>query len=194
MEDVNHPLYGPDRDVQKNVFVVWDALPDYVKEVFLEAFSQKAISNPGARPAELRWIEMLVRFRSDILRCQCGAEIPSKDGLPTVCGNCRRKIQVPFQLCFSGNGYSIPGVPDSRIYRCQVGTCNANEALNPVGRVLANTSNPGLLGIRNLTEQFWNAETPSGKKRKVLSQEIVPLKNGIKLFIGTETITIKENS
>ena len=193
MEDINHPEYGPDRDAQANVFVFWEAFPSYVREFFLKAFSQKAISNPGARPTELNWLQCLVRFRSEILRCQCGVEVLTENGKPTVCSRCRTKINVPFRLSFTGINYSIPGVPDSRIYRCQLGPCNANEALLPVGRVLANKSNPKQLGIRNLTEKYWDAETPSGKAKKVLPQDVVPLKEGIQLVIESEKIIIEEN-
>src|SRR5699024_8276920 len=56
MEDINHPKYGPDSVAQKNVFRLWDALPTYMKDFFLNAFSQKAIKNPGARPTELSWL------------------------------------------------------------------------------------------------------------------------------------------
>lgn len=193
MDDVNHPEYGPDRDNQANVFIFWEALPSYMKEFFLKAFSQKAISNPGARPTELSWLQYLVRFRSEILRCQCGVEVLTENGKPTVCSRCKTKLRVPFRISFTGSNYSIPGVPDSRIYRCQLGPCNANEALSPVGKVLAHKSNPGQLGIRNLTEKYWDAETPSGKDKKVLPKDVVPLKGGIKLAIESEKIIIEEN-
>lgn len=193
MEDINHPKYGPDSVVQKNVFHLWEALPTYMKDFFLNAFSQKAIKNPSARPTELSWLQVLVRFRSEIIRCQCGVEILTENGESTLCSNCKRQINIPYRLSFTGCNYKIPGMPDSRIYRCQLGPCNANEALTPVGRVLANKSNPDQLGIRNLTQKYWNAETPSGKDRKVAPQEIVPLKNGIKLWIESEIITIEDN-
>jgi hypothetical protein len=193
MQDISHPEYGPDRNAQPNVFVFWEALPSYMKDFFLKAFSQKAISNPGARPTELNWLQCLVRFRSEILRCQCGAEVLTENGNPTTCSRCKTKLRVPFRLSFTGSNYSIPGVPDSRIYRCQLGPCNANEALSPVGRVLANKSNPSQLGIRNLTEKYWDAETPSGKDKKVLPKDVVPLKGGIKLAIESEKIIIEEN-
>lgn len=193
MDDVNHPKYGPDRNEQKNVFKFWDVLPNHIKEFFLNAFSQKAIKNPGARPTEISWIQLLVRFRSEIIRCQCGADIFIKNGESTVCSKCKKQMHIPYCLNLTGCDYKVPGVPDSRIYRCQLGSCNAKEALNPVGRVLANQANPNQFGIRNLTQKYWNAETPSGKDRKVAPQEIVPLISGIKLFVESETIIIEDN-
>ena len=191
MDDIKHPQYGPDKIAQKNVFILWDALPTYIRELFLKAFGQKAIKNPGTRPTELEWIKNLVRFRSEIIGCECGAEVLLENGDSTVCGACNRKINIPFNISLKNCNYKIAAIPDTRLYKCQMGVCNANEALIPIGRVISNASNPDLLGIRNLTNIHWNAETPSGKDRKVAPGEIVPLKKGIKLMIDTEVITIE---
>lgn len=193
MDDVHHPEYGPDEAEQKNATMFWDALPVYMKELFLHAFSQESIRNPGIRPAEMVWLEALVRFRSEIIRCSCGMDIFTQNGESTVCSRCGRQIHIPYRLSFTGCDYKIPGMPDSRIYRCQVGPCDAKDALLPVGRVLANQVNPDQLGIRNLTQRHWNAETPGGRARRVAPQEIVPLVHGIKLMIGTEKIMIEDN-
>lgn len=193
MEDIHHSKYGPDPESQKNAIMVWKPLPEYVKKFFLKAFSQESIANPYKRPSELDWLEVLVRFRNEILRCRCGSEVITKDGLPAICGHCGRKIKVPFRITFVDNKYSIPAVPDSRIYKCQLGTCNVNAALNPVGRVVVNTANPDLWGICNLSGKYWNAETPSGQAKKVLDKNVVPLVDGIKLFIESREVIIQGN-
>lgn len=182
---------GPHPIVHKNVNIVWPCLPKYMQDLFLKAFSQKALANPNARPKELEWIQNLVRFRSEIVRCSCGNEVFTQDGKPCVCEKCHEKIKVPFRLEFSD--YSIPGMPDSRIYRCQLGVCRADEALKPMGRVIAKKDNPGMLGVRNLSDKSWNAVTPSGKAKHVMPDEIVPLKDGISFVIGDEKICIKSN-
>ena len=193
MENIDHPEYGPDKDTQKNVFIFWEALPSYMKDFFLKAFSQKSITTPSTRPTEIDWLQCLVHLRSEIIRCRCGIEVLTENGESTVCSRCKNKINIPYRLSFTGCNYNMPGIPGTRIYRCQLGPCNANEALTPVGRVLANNTNTNQLGIRNLTEKYWNAETPSGNEKKVLSNEIVPLKDGIKLFIGSEKIFVEKN-
>ena len=100
MDDINHPKYGPDPAAQRNVFKFWDALPIYMKDFFLNAFSQKAIKNPGARPTELSWLQVLVRFRSEIIRCQCGVEILTENGESTTCSKCKRQdlYSISFKL------------------------------------------------------------------------------------------------
>ena len=178
---------GPDRKIHKNVLMVWGFLPAYVRDIFLKAFSQKALQNPNARPLELDWLKVLVRFRSEIISCGCGNEIFADQGNPCKCDACKRNANIPFRLEFSD--YSIPGVPDARIYRCQLGTCNADEALMPVGRVFAKKDNPNLLGIRNLTQKSWKAFTPSGKEKRVAPDEVVPLIDGIVFQIDTGAMT-----
>lgn len=182
---------APDPKIHRNMKVVWPCLPDYMKDIFLKAFSKKAMSNPNARPKELDWINCLVRFRSEIVQCQCGNEIFTEDGAACACDSCRKKANIPFRLVFSE--YAIPGIAGSRIYRCQLGTCNANDALNPVGQVLANKNDPSLLGIKNMSDKSWNATTPSGKAKRVMPGDVIPLKAGIAFTINEETIKIESN-
>ena len=182
---------GPHPIVHKNVNIVWPCLPKYMQDLFLKAFSQKALTNPNARPKELEWIQNLVRFRSEIVQCSCGNEVFTQDGKPCVCEKCHKKISIPFRLEF--DDYSIPGLPDSRIYRCQLGVCRADEALKPMGRVIAKKDTPGMLGVRNLSDKSWNAVTPSGKAKHVMPDEVIPLKDGISFVIGDGKINIKSN-
>lgn len=182
---------GPHPVIHKNVIKVWPCLPHYIQELFLAAFSKKAMENPNARPKELDWIKNLVRFRSETIRCQCGNEVFTQNGESCRCENCKRKLDIPFKLVFSE--YAIPGVADSRIYRCQLGTCNADDALKPMGRVISKKEDRSILGLKNLSDKSWSATTPSGKTKKVLPDEVIPLKDGITFTVNSETIQIKTN-
>ena len=182
---------SPDPKIHKNVIKVWPCLPEYMRTLFLSAFSKKAMESPNARPKELDWINNLVKFRSDTIRCQCGNEVFTQNGVPCRCETCKRMIDIPYRLEFSE--YAIPGAADSRIYRCQLGTCNADEALMPMGRILAKKEDRSILGLKNLSDRSWNATTPSGKAKKVMPGEVIPIKDGITFTINTETIQIKSN-
>lgn len=182
---------GPDPKIHKNVIKVWPCLPEYMRTLFLSAFSKKAMESPNARPKELDWINNLVKFRSDTIRCQCGNEVFTQNGAPCRCEICKRMLDIPYRLEFSE--YAIPGVADSRIYRCQLGTCNADEALKPMGRIVAKKEDRSILGLKNLSDRSWNATTPSGKAKKVMPGEVIPIKDGITFTVNTETIQIKSN-
>lgn len=193
MENDGRNPNGPDPIIHTNASILWNALPDYMRDLFSKAFSKKAIENPGARPTERVWMETLVRFRSGIVKCQCGSELFLENGEPTVCGNCHKRINVPYKLSFSGCQYSISGLADSRIYACQLGGCKDVDALTPMGLVIAKESDPSLLGVRNMSNQIWTAITPSGKTRKVNPRDVIPMNDGIVFNISNETISIKAN-
>lgn len=191
MMDPNDNRNGPHPVIHKNSIMVWPCLPDYVRDIFLEAFSKKACQRPSARPSEKAWLNVLTRFRSEILPCSCGNEVFTHQGEPCKCEVCGKKTEIPFKLVLSG--YSIPAVRDSRIYRCQLGVCDETEALDPVAHVLQRKGDE-TLGIKNKSERRWDAVTTKGIARRVAPDEVIPLKDGITFTAFGEKVMIKANN
>lgn len=191
MMDPNDRSNAPDPVIHINTLTVWKVLPKYIQEMFLTAFSQEALHNPNARPTEKDWLNVLTRFMSEIIPCTCGKnEIFTQDGQPGKCDCCGKIADIPFRLEF--RKYSIPAVRNARIYRCQLGVCNSEDALSPVARVILNTQDNSLC-IINESGKRWDATTPSGKNRKVEPNGVVPLKDGIAFTVFDYTITIRKN-
>lgn len=182
---------APHPEIHKNTLIVWPYLPDYMQDLFLTAFSQKALHHPNARPSELEWLKRLVRFRSEIIPCTCGNEIFTENGKNCNCERCGERLKLPYRICF--RDYAIPGVADSRIYRCQLGTCNTDEALKPIGHVIAKKSDKRALGLKNLSNQVWTVSLASGKTRKVAPNEIMPLREGMSVYLYNEVLKIEVN-
>ena len=141
------------------------------------------MTTPNARPKELDWIGALVRFRSEIVPCACGNEIFTQQGAPCHCDRCGKAANIPFRLEFPE--YAIPGIAGARIYRCQAGTANADEALLPMGRVLSKGGDLNTLGLKNMSETSWDAITTKGTAKKVKPDEVIPLKDGIVFTLKT---------
>lgn len=176
----------PVKNIHVNVIKRWDYMPDYLKEEFLAAFSQQALKEPGRRKRELDWLKVLVRFRSDIVKCSCGNEVFIQNAETTKCDSCGKAVAV--QNTIKLPSYSITAAKGSRVYRCQLGTCNADEALNPVALVVAKPD--GTLGVKNMTQNILNAWTPSGKSKQVQPQEVIPFKPGIKIEVFDKEIEL----
>lgn len=191
MMDPDDHSNGPHPVVHSNSITMWRCLPDYMRKIFESAFSQKALQRPAARPKEIDWLKVLTRFRSEIVRCSCGNEIFIEDGKPCSCDGCRKMAVVPYRLVLSE--YSIPAIKDSRVYRCQLGVCDANDALNPVAHIVEKKDTPGVFGIRNKTDRRWDAVTTKGIARKVAPDEVIPVKPGITFTIEDEKIIIEAN-
>ncbi len=81
----------------------------------------------------------------------------------------------------------MPVTAGNKLYRCQLGPCNVNEALNPIGEVV---SKGGAYGLRNCSGMIWNVTTPSGKSKRVMAEEGIPMKDGIKFTVDTGTIAM----
>ncbi len=192
MMDPTDKANGPHPVVHKNSVVMWKCLPEYMRKIFLQAFSQDALlRRPAARPKEIDWLNALTRFRSEIVPCACGNEIFIEDGKPKPCDCCRKMPKVPYRLEFSE--YAIPAIKGSRVYRCQLGVCDANDALKPVAQIVEKPDAPGVFGIRNKTDRHWDAVTSKGVARKVAPEEVIPVKPGITFTIENEKITIEAN-
>lgn len=188
MMDSNNQSNGPHPIIHKNAIISWSCLPEYVQDIFQDAFSHKSLQNPKLRPKESDWIVVLTRFRSEIVSCSCGNEVFTQEGKPCRCEACGKMLSVPFRLTF--RDYSIPAVKGTRIYRCQVGTCNVTDALMSVALVLKKKDN-GILGIKNKSGNVWDVITPKGMTRKVSPNEVIPLKDGITIMCVETEASIK---
>ena len=178
----------PVRNIHSNVIARWGYMPEYLKEAFLHAFSQEVITNPNRRMTELDWLCVLTRFRSDIMNCPCGDEVFIQNAATTKCDGCGRPMQIYHTIKL--RDYTMAAFAGARIYRCQLGACNENQALDPIAMVVAKPDDPSILGIMNVSQDTWPAKTTTGETRFVKPKEIVPFKAGIELEIGNAKIIL----
>ena len=175
--DPSNNANAPVRNIQRTVIERWSYMPSYLKEQFLVAFSQDALKNPQKRLIEIYWLQALVRFRSEIVKCACGNEVFIQNASTTACDVCGRPVPILHTIKLPS--YVMAAARGSRIYRCQLGTCNADDALSPVAGVVCKPDNPNILGLKNMTSMILPATTPSGKQKQVQPKEVIPFKAGI---------------
>lgn len=181
----NRPVKG----IHNNVLKRWNWLPEYLKDAFRTAFSQEAIRNPNKRLKEVNWLKVLLRFQSDIVRCpSCRNEIFIINAASTKCEKCGRMYNVQHTLGLYE--YAVTAAKNTRIYKCQLGICNADEALIPAATVVARQDDPNVLGLMNTSGETVVGITPSGKQNMVKPMEVIPLKTGIKVKIFNGEIEI----
>ncbi|MBQ2681294.1 MAG: serine/threonine protein kinase [Eggerthellaceae bacterium] len=189
--DPDNKANPPDPQVHSNVICMWGCLPGYMRDLFTRAFSREALFNPQKRPKEFEWINTLVRFRSDIVACRCGNEVFLDEKASSMCEICGRTISPACKLKLAN--YEIPIAHDSRIYKCQIAICSPDEALKPIAQVITKKDDPSFLGILNMSDTTWDAVTPSGKKKLVQPDDIIPVIPGIQFTIESTTVQIQPN-
>lgn len=176
-DNSNAPVEG----IHVNALVRWGYMPSYIKEAFTRAFSQNAIKDPDSRLQESEWLKLLFRFKNEIVKCSCGNEVFIQNAQTTQCDQCSKPIVINDVVRFPD--YSMPVTRGSRIYRGHLSFENHEDPLDPIALVVTKNNDPSILGLKILKNQIIDATTPSGVKRKVKPQEVIPFKNGILIEI-----------
>lgn len=177
IDNRNRPIKG----VHNNAIVMWPELPDYIKEAFVNSFSQKALKNPGARLIEREWLDVLLRFRNSIVKCsKCGNE-EFVNNENYICSCCNQSLGVMNSIILPH--YTIPAVPGVTLYRQQFGNCSDEEALNKVLQIIQSKKDPNNIGLGNAGNKTWLCENSSGQKKSVAHKEILPLRSGYKIYV-----------
>ena len=187
--DPNDTSNGPVKNIHHTVIERWAVMPQYIKEAFLKAFSQEAFKNPDRRLREFDWLNVLVRFRSDIVKCSCGNEVFVLNASSTRCDTCGKIVEIKHKITLPG--YSITAAQGTRVYRCQLGLCNIDDALNPVACVTVKNDDPSIIGFKNMTPDILLAKTPSGKIKQVPAHGVVPFKTGIEIEIFNKKVVLE---
>ena len=171
----------PVRGIHQNVIRRWPVFPQILRDTFTEEFSQEKLKNPNSRMIEQNWEKIISQVRDSLVVCPCCHEETFVDPqvVSSKCMNCGKDIDLSKRLNIGNR--SLPLTKDTNIY-----IDNDNV---PDGIVTADSN--GFLLIKNISTEAWTVETPSGKIKKVNPQEILPVKEGLKISFRVHTMPYK---
>ena len=187
-DKTNRPVAG----IHVNVIQLWPQFPFYVRDIFINQFSREALLDSSYRITEKQWLEkVLLRLRHELITCPvCGNEIfADVEKSVFVCPDCHHDVQRP-PIIQTGNN-RVVACKDKKLY--QYMTNKSKPLLRTVtGVIVESKKNPGLLGLRNLTEDVWILTTKSGNTRQIAPRTSAPLLvgNSISFANGTEAIIL----
>ena len=178
-DDSNRPVRG----VHTNVIRRWSLFPKLLRDAFIKTFSKEAIVSPTKRLMDRSWQNLLVQVRSLYVKCPiCGKyTFINIDQNATVCLECGKNIVKPSVLKLGK--YTIPLVPEQKIYQCQ--TSSEND-YNNVGEVIKNPKDPNKWGLRNLSGTQWTVSTSTGEAKLVDNNGAMPIIPGLKIRFTKE--------
>ena len=188
--DPNDTRNRPVKGIHENIGMIWPEFPQYMKDMFLKAFSNKVMTTPGARIPEKDWQKILIRFGADIIRCDhCGSEtfLPDHESA-MVCGNrkCGKPLPAFRKLLLDKGHQEVFLAPDTIIYRLQFGTANVDEAGAALLRVVRNPKKPSELHLMNIAGRSLECYTPSGARKEVKHGATIPVIPGITIRISSD--------
>lgn len=179
--DPNDNSNLPVRGIHQNVIRRWPVFPKLLRDTFIDEFSQEKLKNPSQRMIEQNWEKIISAIRDSLVVCDhCKEETfvvtsHTKD----KCMNCNKEIDLSKRLEMLNR--SLPLTNKTPIY--------IDNDNTPDGIVTVDSN--GFLLIKNVSTEMWTVETPSGKVKTVAPQEILPVKEGLKITFRVHTLPYK---
>lgn len=182
--DANRPVRG----VHTNEIKLWPLYPAFVRKTFEKAFSHEVMvgNDTTHRVIEKEWQEVFTTLRDLTIKCSCGSETfidPSQQSCR--CINCGKSIERPPIL--KVKKYHAALAPGKKLYACHV-QYDSDDFKETKGEVISSRNNPSLLGLRNDSNNTWEAILPNGSSKGYPNGQVIKLGKGIKINFGNGNV------
>lgn len=182
--DANRPVRG----VHTNEIKLWPLYPAFVRKTFEKAFSHEVMvgNDTTHRVIEKEWQEVFTTLRDLTIKCSCGSETfidPSQQSCK--CINCGKSIERPPIL--KVKKYHAALAPGKKLYACHV-QYDSDDFKEAKGEVISSRNNPSLLGLRNDSNNTWEAILPNGSSKGYPNGQVIKLGKGIKINFGNGNV------
>lgn len=182
--DANRPVRG----VHTNEIKLWPLYPAFVRKTFGKAFSHEVMvgNDTTHRVIEKEWQEVFTTLRDLTIKCSCGSETfidPSQQSCR--CINCGKSIERPPIL--KVKKYHAALAPGKKLYACHV-QYDSDDFKEAKGEVISSRNNPSLLGLRNDSNNTWEAILPNGSSKGYPNGQVIKLGKGIKINFGNGNV------
>ena len=171
----------PVRGIHQNVIRRWPVFPQLLRDTFIEEFSQEKLKDPSTRMIEQNWEKVISSVRDSLVVCNHCSEDTFVDTskIKDRCIDCGNDVDLAKRLII--NNRSLPLTNNTNIY--------IDNDNTPDGVVTTDAN--GFMLIKNISTETWTVETPSGKVKTVAPQEILPVKEGLKITFRVHTVPYK---
>jgi len=175
-DNSNEPV--PDKHL--GAVKIWPLLPQYLRDLFIKAFSKEAMKDPAKRVLDKDWIEIFVRMRGEVWKCPSCGEVYFADPVnPNPCLSCKKPYTFPFYIKTS-SGYNVPAHYRTVLYQCHTST-SPTEGFNvKTGEMMVKGEE---LGLKNLSTERWS-RIKDGAQAPVEPGRAARLEKGVKLDFG----------
>jgi len=180
--DDNDKSNRPVRGIHNNVIKRWGIFPELLQDTFRKAFSKEKMtvaSERQTRVMEIEWNKVFIAMRNTLAPCPfCKNETYININEPaSQCMNCGKPIPKPNLLQLGKE--KIVLMNGAKLYASTTND-NGNET-TVTGEVIVDSTNRDLLVIKNLSNDIWIGFTRTGVQKNVEPNQIIPVKQGIKI-------------
>jgi serine/threonine protein kinase len=190
--DPDNPTNRPVGQHQQNANIYWSIYPDFVKDLFIKAFTDGIKDPVHGRVRETEWRACMAKLRDSILYCHhCGNENffdVSKigtDGKLNCCWNCKKNIQVPPQIRIEKKLVMLNH--DTVLCPHHVNKQKRYDFSGPFAVVNQHPTDKNIWGLKNLSDTKWVVTDSDGGVAEVLPGQSTRISRGKSIHFGNLT-------
>ncbi len=185
-DDSNRPVPG----VHDNALAFWRIYPQFLRDIFIRAFTI-GISDPNnARVRESEWRGVMAQLRDAIFYCpHCSLEnfydsqaLKAAGGNPGLCWACAAHLRLPPRIRIGKSVVMLNH--DTQLFPHHIDDGRLYDFSEPVASVAVHPANPGIWGLKNLSQDKWFIAAADGSVKDVVPERSVTLAVGTTIQFG----------
>lgn len=179
----------------ENALIYWEIYPRYLKDLFTRAFTA-GLLKPENRIPENEWLRGLEKLLGSVQHCPCGAEnffdLSRVKGSAAIskCWSCRQALEVPLRMRLKDEVIVLSD--QTPLFRHQIQSGKRRDFKQLYGQVVRHPTDPGKLGLCNLSSETWQVQYSGGRMLTVGDGQTVALESGQTIRFPQLTIEIRQ--
>jgi DNA-binding helix-hairpin-helix protein with protein kinase domain len=173
----------PVQSLHRGAITRWPFIPQYLRDVFIKAFSKEALHNSGKRVIEQDWLRVFIRMRSEVFKCPCGEVYFADPVEKNPCPACKKQNEFAFTI--KTQRYNVPVHQRTKLYACHTEK-DSDDFTTLIGEAAAKD---GGFELKNLSDKNWTV-TGGGDPVMVATGASFALKKGLQINFGGGTAEI----
>ena len=187
--DPNNSSNRPVKGYHDNAIIYWDIYPDFLKNLFIKAFTEGL--DPIKRVRESEWKKILIQLRDSIIICSCSAENFSHLS-PLInhsCWACKKSLPEGMRLEFGQRKFVILNT-QTKLYPHHLDPSRAYDFSEEWATLSQHPQDPNIWGLKNLSPNVWKTTPLHGEMKPVENGRSVVLAKQTKVEFGQTEATI----
>ncbi len=188
--DPNDDSNRPVPPYQENALVYWRIYPQFLRDLFIKAFTDGIRDPQNGRVVESVWRATMVRLRDSIVYCpHCSAEnfydadaLKATGGQPSSCWSCNKELRLPARIRIGKNVVMLNH--DAQLFPHHVDNQKLYDFSQPIAAMSQNPKEPSIWGLKNCSSEKWVITTANGNIKDVEAGRTVTLSLGTKINFG----------
>jgi DNA-binding helix-hairpin-helix protein with protein kinase domain len=181
---------APDSQHQRNALVFWQIYPQFLRDLFIRAFTEGLADPQHGRVRESNWRAAMVRLRDAIVYCShCHAEnfhdagnTPRANETAGHCWSCRRELRLPPRIWLGRASVMLNH--DTSLFAHHTDEEHRYNFEKPIASVTRHPSDQTIWGLKNLSDRIWSTTNVKGEINDVSPGRSVTLAPGTRINFG----------